>query len=106
MPLVVCPNCEEDEDLDGHDVDGTIHITCASCGATWERDLTPRCATCGRTDLRDALEAILDKSRGTQLSIQAMKVIWLCHDCDAEKLRRWLDSNVPLPPDTMPVDPR
>ncbi|MDG1367861.1 MAG: hypothetical protein P8I99_01100 [Acidimicrobiales bacterium] len=106
MSLVVCPNCEEDEDLDGDDVDGTIHITCASCGATWERNLTPRCATCGRTDLRDALEAILDKSRGTQLSIQAMKVIWLCHDCDAEKLRRWLDSNVPLPPDTMPVDPR
>lgn len=106
MALIVCPNCDEDEDLDGKDIDGTIHITCASCGATWERDLTPRCETCGRTDLRDALEAILDKSRGTQLSIQAMKVVWLCPDCDAEKLRRWLDSNVPLPPDTMPVDPR
>jgi len=106
MPLVQCPNCDEDENLDGRDVEGTIHITCAACGATWERDLTPRCSTCGRTDLRDALEAILDKSRGTQLSIQAMKVIWLCPDCDAVKLRRWLDSNVPLPPDTMPVDPR
>ena len=59
-----------------------------------------------RTVTVEALVAILDKSRGTQLSIQAMKVIWLCPDCDASKLRRWLDSNVPLPPDTMPVDPR
>ena len=83
-----------------------IEITCGSCGTVWARDLTPRCDTCGRTDLRDALQAILDKSRGTQLSIQGMKVVWLCPDCDAEKLRRWLDSNVPLPPDDLPVDPR
>ena len=54
----------------------------------------------------ETLQAILDKSRGTQLSIQGMKVVWLCPDCDAEKLRRWLDSNVPLPPDDLPVDPR
>ena len=106
MPLVVCPTCDEDENLDGRNIDGTIEITCGSCGTVWERDLTPRCGTCGRTDLRDALQAILDKSRGTQLSIQGMKVVWLCPDCDAEKLRRWLDSNVPLPPDNLPVDPR
>ena len=102
MPLVVCPTCDEDENLDGRDVDGTIEITCGICGTVWSRDLTPRCGT----DLRDALQAILDKSRGTQLSIQGMKVVWLCPDCDAEKLRRWLDSNVPLPPDDLPVDPR
>jgi len=106
MPLVVCPTCDEDENLDGHDVDGTIEITCGRCGTVWVRDLTPECDTCGRTDLRDALQAILDKSRGTQLSIQGMKVVWLCPDCDPEKLRRWLDSNVPLPPDDLPVDPR
>jgi hypothetical protein len=35
-----------------------------------------------------------------------MKVVWLCPDCDADLLRRYLDSNVPLPPDVMPVDPR
>ena len=106
MPLVTCPHCEEDENLTGEDVDGAITITCGECGAVWERDLTPRCETCGRTDVRQALQAILDKSRGTQLSIQGMRVVWLCPDCDADRLRRWLDSNVPLPPDELPVDPK
>ncbi len=106
MALVACPHCEEDENLTGDNVDGTITITCGECGAVWERDRTPRCPTCGRTDVREALQAILDKSRGTQLSIQSMKVVWLCPECDAVKLRSYLDSNVPLPPDVMPVDPR
>jgi hypothetical protein len=35
-----------------------------------------------------------------------MKVVWLCPECDADTLRRYLDSNTPLPPDRMPVDPR
>ena len=106
MPLIACPHCDEDENLQGANIDGTITITCGECDAVWERDFTPRCPECGRTDVRDALQAILDKSRGTQLSIQALKVVWLCPDCDAEKLRGYLDSNVPLPPDEMPVDPR
>jgi len=106
MPLVTCPHCDEDENLQGDNVDGTITITCGECGAVWERDFTPRCPTCGRTDVRDALQAILDKSRGTQLSIQSLKVVWLCPGCDAAKLRSYLDSNVALPPDEMPVDPR
>jgi len=106
MALVTCPHCDEDENLDGSTVDGTITITCGECGAVWERDMTPRCVTCGNTEVREALQAILDKSRGTQLSIQSMKVVWLCPHCDPEKLRRYLDSNVALPPDVLPVDPR
>ena len=106
MPLIACPHCDEDENLRGDNVDGVITITCGECDAVWERDFTPRCPECGRTDVRDALQAILDKSRGTQLSIQSLRVVWLCPDCDAEKLRGYLDSNVPLPPDEMPVDPR
>ena len=106
MPLVTCPNCDEDENLTGRTVDGVITVVCGECGAGWERDLTPRCDTCGRTDVRPALQAVLDKSRGTQLSIQSMTVVWHCPDCDPEKLARYLESNVRLPPDTMPVDPR
>ena len=106
MPLVSCPHCEEDENLTGDNVDGTITITCGACGAIWDRDMTPRCATCGSTEVREALQAILDKSRGTQLSIQSMRVVWLCPTCDADTLRRYLDSNTPLPPDVLPVDPR
>ena len=107
MPLVTCPSCEEDENnLRGDSVDGTITITCGSCGAVWERDLTPRCKTCGTSEVRPAMQAILDKSRGTQLSIQSLKLVWLCPECDADTLRSYLESNVPLPPDEMPVDPR
>ena len=106
MPLVTCPNCAEDANLLGETVDGTITITCGECGCVWDRDLTPRCPTCGRTDVRQAMQAILDKSRGTQLSIQSMKAVWLCPECDPELLARYIDSNVPLPPDVMPVDPK
>ncbi|MFT5202824.1 MAG: hypothetical protein ACI9C1_002219 [Candidatus Aldehydirespiratoraceae bacterium] len=106
VPLVTCPHCAEDENLEGANVDGTITITCGECGAIWDRDMTPRCDKCGSTDVREALQAILDKSRGTQLSIQSMKVVWLCPECDPDTLRRYLDSNTPLPPDVMPVDPK
>jgi transcription elongation factor Elf1 len=104
MPLVTCPHCEEDENLEGKTVDGVITITCGECGAMWDRDFTPKCLRCGSTEVRDALQAILDKSRGTQLSIQSLRVVWLCPDCDTDKLRSYLDSNVPLPPDELPVN--
>jgi len=106
MPLVTCPHCAEDENLTGSNIDGAITITCGECGAVWERDMTPRCPTCNSPEVREALQAILDKSRGTQLSIQSMRVVWLCPNCDTEKLARYLESNVPLPPDVLPVDPR
>lgn len=105
MPLVSCPNCGEDERLRGETVDDAITITCEPCGAVWERDLAPRCGECGRDGVRPAMQAILDKSRGNQLSIQSMRVRWLCPDCDADTLRRYLESNVPLPPPELPVDP-
>jgi hypothetical protein len=35
-----------------------------------------------------------------------MKAVWLCPECDPELLARSIDSNVPLPPDVMPVDPK
>lgn len=104
MPLVVCPNCDEDEDLLGATVDDVITITCGACGCVWDRDRTPRCDTCGTDEVRRAFQAILDKSRGTQLSIQSMRVVWLCPDCDGEKLARYLESNVPLPPEVLPVN--
>ena len=105
MPLVSCPNCEEDENLVGSQEGGTITITCSECGCVWDRDLRPRCPTCDRTDVRPAMQAIVDKSRGTQLSIQSMRLVQLCPNCDAERLAIYLQSNTPLPPDELPVDP-
>ena len=103
MDDLTCPNCSEEDDLLGERDGDAITVTCQKCGCVWDRNLIPRCPSCGRHDMREALQAILDKSRGTQLSIQSMRVIYLCPDCDATKLRRWLDSNTPLPPDELPV---
>lgn len=102
---MTCPNCDEDENLHGDSAGGAITITCGECGCVWDRDPTPRCRNCGRTDVREAFQAIVDKSRGTQLSIQSMRLVHLCPDCDAERLADYLQSNSPLPPDELPVDP-
>ncbi len=100
---LTCPHCSEAEELLGERDGDTITITCQRCGCVWDRDLTPVCPSCGREDVRRAFQAIVDKSRGTQLSIQSMRVVYLCPDCDPVKLRTWLDSNTPLPPDELPI---
>ena len=79
-------------------------MSCQSCGLSWIRDLTPRCPKCGSTEVRPALRSIVDKSRGTQLSIQSMQVVHLCRTCDADELAVWNRSNTPLAPAELPVD--
>ena len=106
MSDLVCASCGEDEQLVGERDGDAITITCESCGLVWDRDLTPRCPTCGSDDVRPAFQAIVDKSRGTQLSIQSMRLIHLCPTCDAARLAVYQVSNTPLPPDELPVDPR
>ena len=64
------------------------------------------CPSCGRPDTRGALPSFLDTSRGTPLSLQGMNVVWWCPDCDHDRLRRWLDSTVPPPPDDLPINLR
>jgi len=103
---LVCANCGEDDDLAGVRDGEIITITCQMCGLVWERDLTPKCPTCGSLDVRVAFQSILEKSRGTQLSIQSMKRIHLCPTCDADRLAVYIKSNTPLAPDELPVTPR
>ena len=73
--------CGEDEDLTGERQGPpgaeTITVTCGTCGLIWERDLAPACPSCGSTDVRPALQSIVEKSRGTQLSIQSLRVVHL-----------------------------
>lgn len=104
MPEIRCANCGEEERLLGERVDSSITITCEVCGLVWDRDLQPRCATCDSADVRPAFQAIVDKSRGTQLSIQSMRLVHLCPVCDADRLADYLQSNSPLPPDELPFD--
>ena len=107
---VACPGCGEEEDLlgrsDGPPGAQRITVSCQSCGLSWVRDLTPRCPECGSTEVRSALRSIVDKSRGTQLSIQSLSVEYLCPGCDAEELAVWNRSNTPLAPRELPHDPK
>lgn len=104
--LVSCPRCGEEDDLDGESAGGVITVRCNSCGLTWERDTTPRCPSCGSEDVRPAFEAVVEKSRGTQLSMQSARLIHLCPTCDGGRLSDYHRTNSPLMPDELPtVDP-
>ena len=108
VTAVCCPACGEDEDLIGERQGPpgaeTITVTCRPCGLVWERDLAPACPSCGSRDVRPALQSIVEKSRGTQLSIQSLRVVHLCPACDAEQLAEWNRGNTPLRPAESPVD--
>lgn len=98
---IVCPDCGESEALHGDRSDGAIRLVCESCGRRWERDLRPSCRTCGGFDMQQVPLAILEKGRGTQLSVVGTRPIQLCSVCDAETLRAYHD-NRPNP--LMPAD--
>jgi RNA polymerase subunit RPABC4/transcription elongation factor Spt4 len=102
----VCANCGEEENLRGSRDGEVITVTCQECGLVWDRDLTPKCPVCGSVDVRVAFQSILEKSRGTQLSIQSMRLVHLCPVCDKDRLAEYIKSNTPLPPDELPVTPR
>lgn len=104
MAVIACAHCGEQEELTGERNGEVIEITCGSCGLVWDRDLTPRCETCGSSDVRPAFQSIVDKSRGTQLSIQSMRLVHLCPICEPELLADYLQSNSPLPPAELPFD--
>ncbi len=102
--LVACPRCGECDDLVGRSVDDQIEVECQACGLTWLRNLQPQCAKCNSRDVRPAYEAVVAKSRGTQLSMQSAKLIYLCEHCDTVKLSQYLITNSPLMPDRLPTD--
>ena len=54
--------------------------------------------------MREAVQAVVEKSRGTQLSIQSFRQVWLCPACDAEVYDKYKISNRPLPPDELPTE--
>lgn len=54
--------------------------------------------------MREAAQAVVEKSRGTQLSIQSFRQTWLCPTCDAEVYDKYKISNRPLPPDELPTE--
>ena len=100
---LACPSCGEDDDLSGERDGDQIEVTCGSCGHVWTRSTRPTCPACGRSDLRTVPLAILEKSRGTQLSMVGTRPIDLCPDCDADTIATWQRNRPnPLMPDEVP----
>lgn len=101
---VACPSCGEAEALAGRRSDAGIDMSCETCGHAWRRATTPRCPHCGRSDLRTVPLAIVEKGRGTQLSIVGTRPIHLCVACDAAVLDGWQRNRPnPLMPDDLPT---
>lgn len=93
---IVCELCGTDEHLTGSPTgDGLIELTCDACGATFVRDPRPSCPTCGGHDMEAAPRLIVEKSRGSQMSIQGVHREFLCRDCDADQLAAKRDGYLP-----------
>jgi hypothetical protein len=100
---VRCPSCDETEDLVGHRDGDRIQLLCGVCEFSWSRDPAPRCRRCDGEDLYPAIAAIVEKGRGTQLSVVGTRVVHLCESCDAETLARYFRNRPnPLMPDELP----
>lgn len=104
---ITCPLCGESDDLSGEAHGEAITITCGGCGQSWQRQTSPICPTCEGTDLQSVPLAIVEKSRGTQLSVVGIRIVQMCTICDAEEIERWQRNRPnPLLPDELPtVDP-
>lgn len=96
-PAFTCTACGEADQLTGEVADAGIRIRCDSCGATWMRDSTPTCGTCGGTNIIVRPRTLTQYSRGTQLSIVGWQDVPCCTTCDAVALRKSTFSNGPLP---------
>lgn len=103
---IACPACGEDELLRGEPRGSMIALVCERCQAEWVRDpgAVPACPSCGGDDMREAAQAVVEKSRGTQLSIQSFRQTWLCPTCDAEVYDKYKISNRPLAPAELPTE--
>lgn len=98
---IACPLCGEEDDLSGERHDDTIRVTCGGCGQSWERSLHPQCPACGGSDMVTVPKAVVERSRGTQLSVVGIQMIQLCEMCDRDDVERW-QRNLPRP--LMPTD--
>lgn len=95
--------CGETNALHGDQIDGTIQLTCDSCGHSWTRNPASVCDNCGSQDLQTVPLAIVEKGRGTQLSVVGVRSVSLCSSCDKQRLREYHDHRPnPLMPDELP----
>lgn len=100
---IVC-TCGEADALRGEPHNGSIQLSCESCGRAWTRDLSACCPRCSGSDLQTVPLAIVEKGRGTQLSVVGVRSISLCSSCDGARLREYHDNRPnPLMPSELPT---
>ncbi len=66
---ICCPDCDEQEQLSGRRVEGEVFLTCTRCGYDGPRVARRTCPTCGSDGVVDRPKAVVERSRGTQLSV-------------------------------------
>jgi Zn ribbon nucleic-acid-binding protein len=104
---VRCPSCGEQEELSGRRTDGEILLTCHTCGYDGPRVAKRRCETCGGDDVVERPKALVERSRGTQLSVVGYTTTVLCRVCDADDLAAALAHGGAVLPKELPtVDPQ
>lgn len=88
MPLVSCPACGEDEELEAVRVtgEGAPVIRCAACAHEWVRDTTLRCSLCGSADLRHTPEPLWEKGRGEQRTPAGFHDVYACWSCGGRRV--------------------
>lgn len=102
-----CPLCGEQEELSGRRVDGGVFLTCERCGFDGPRVARRTCPSCGGQDVVDRPKAVVERSRGTQLSVVGYTTVTLCKACDAQALAAALSHGGAVMPDELPtVDPQ
>jgi hypothetical protein len=82
MPAVTCPRCGEPDNLAGkRRPDGTLEVTCNSCGTVWERHGDRRCRLCGSADLRYTPKPLWERGRGEQRTPAGEIPAYACWTC-------------------------
>lgn len=106
MSVVACPRCGGSDDLRGDPVGQGVQVTCDACGYQWLRVPGSSCDRCGSTDVWKGLRPLLERSRGTQLSITGTVDVTLCRHCDHEVLRNHMERSGKsrlIMPDVLPT---
>ncbi len=102
---IACLSCGESADLTGRgEADGRIALTCGACGSQWLRGGRDECTRCGSSDLQTVPLAMVERSRGTQLSVVGTRPVTLCSECDDDRLRTYHAHRPnPLMPEELPT---
>lgn len=101
---IACPECGESTDLTGDRSEDGITLTCGRCGHRWKRTPDHVCEHCGSEDLQTVPLAIVERSRGTQLSVVGTRKITLCSVCDRDRLAAYHANRPnPLMPENLPT---